>query len=96
MMVLVPDVLLNRVGEALYGDHWMGPLSRDLHVNDRTIRYWVNGRPPPPGVWKELFIRLDAKRDQINFLIERCKEKIDERGTVIEPDAGEDVLGEKP
>ena len=49
-----------------------------LDVNERTVRRWVSEEVKIPlGVWKEIFIKLDVKRDEINYLIERTKEHID-------------------
>lgn len=72
------SAFLSRIGEALYGEHWQNALGEDLDINERTVRRWRAGDTEVPlGVWKELFIKLDIKRDEINFLIEKCKEKID-------------------
>lgn len=77
-------MLLHRIGECLYGQHWQPHLAKDLLVNDRTLRRWAAGTLElPSGVWKELFIKLDARRDYIDFLINAVKEKIDLGG----PDA---------
>ena len=47
--------LICRVGEALYGPHWVRPLASALDVSERTMRYWQDGsREPPPGVLAEL------------------------------------------
>ena len=46
---------LRQAGEALYGDRWQSPLSRDLGVTDRTMRNWTSGRHEAPG---DLFDRL--------------------------------------
>ena len=35
--------LLKRIGEALYGQRWMRPLSRDLGVNHRSVERWARG-----------------------------------------------------
>lgn len=57
--------LICRVGEALYGPHWVRPLASALGVSERTMRYWHDGtREPPPGVWKEIagLCRAQGKR----------------------------------
>lgn len=46
---------LRQAGEALYGDRWQSPLSRDLGVTDRTMRNWMSGRHEAPA---DLFDRL--------------------------------------
>lgn len=35
--------VLRLAGQALYGERWQMPLSRDLGVSDRMIRYWAAG-----------------------------------------------------
>ena len=75
------NAFLNRIGEALYGDHWQSLFGESLDINERTIRRWVSGEVLVPiGVWKELFFKLDAKRDELEFLIGKVKEKIDTGG----------------
>lgn len=72
------NMLLKRIGEVLFGEHWQTPISELLDVSDRTIRRWANGSlVVPKGVWNELFVRLDVQRDNINHLIEKIKEEID-------------------
>lgn len=47
--------LLRRFGQSVYGSAWQSPLSRDLGVNDRTVRRWASGEwPIPARVWHEL------------------------------------------
>lgn len=46
---------LRQAGEALYGDRWQSPLSRDLGVTDRTMRNWTSGRHEAPA---DIFDRL--------------------------------------
>lgn len=40
--------MLRRAGEALYGERWQSPLSRDLGVTDRTVRNWAAERHDCP------------------------------------------------
>lgn len=42
------------IGTALYGPNWQTPLSIALEVSDRTVRYWVEGRAIPDGVWADI------------------------------------------
>jgi hypothetical protein len=37
------QLLLQSVGEALYGPQWTEHLARELHVSDRSMRRWANG-----------------------------------------------------
>lgn len=46
---------LPQIGRALFGDHWLQPLSRELGVNDRTIRRWAKDEfAIPKTVWDEI------------------------------------------
>lgn len=48
-------VLLEKAGRALYGINWKEPISRDLAVEVRAIRRWVdNQNRIPPGIWAKL------------------------------------------
>lgn len=62
---------LARVGAALYGpDYWQSPLSRDLGVNDRTLRRWVAGDYPiPAGVYGDCCALLRARRLEIDAIL---------------------------
>lgn len=76
-----PSFLLNRIGENLYGPQWQTALSRALRVSDRTMRRWANGDVKlPPTIWPELFVLLDARKDELKYLIGRVKEEVDTRG----------------
>jgi len=37
------QLLLQSVGEALYGPQWTANLASELHVSDRSMRRWANG-----------------------------------------------------
>lgn len=55
--------LICRVGEALYGPHWVRPLASALGVSERTMRYWQEGvREPPDGIWSDS-LRLIAEKE---------------------------------
>ena len=41
--------LLRDIGECLYGARWQCELSRDLAVNERTVRRWLDGSRSIPG-----------------------------------------------
>lgn len=40
--------LLRRSGRALHGERWQVPLSRDLGITDRALRYWLDGTNAVP------------------------------------------------
>jgi len=47
--------LLRRIGEALFGPHWLNPLSDLLGVNPRTVRRWRDNEfIIPDDVWTRL------------------------------------------
>jgi hypothetical protein len=49
------QLLLQSVGEALYGPRWTANLARELHVSDRSMRRWANGAEPIQwGVFHDL------------------------------------------
>lgn len=61
--------LICRVGEALYGPHWVRPLAETLSVSERTMRYWQDGtREPPPGIWAEVLRLIVAKEAELKAL----------------------------
>ncbi|MCW5746042.1 MAG: hypothetical protein KIT36_07580 [Alphaproteobacteria bacterium] len=47
--------VLRRVGEALFGERWLGELAQALEINERTIRRWAaGGFHVPSGVWRQI------------------------------------------
>lgn len=66
--------LLTACGEALYGARWQSDLSRDLLVNDRTIRRWCAGDSPvPTGVDIDLLRLMIERADDIGELIHKLR-----------------------
>lgn len=57
--------VLKLVGEALYGQQWQAPLSRDLQVTDWTVRNWANGSFRPPELPDKLLVLLRARADRL-------------------------------
>lgn len=71
-----PD-LLDACGRALYGEQWQVPLSRDLDVNDRTVRRWIAGDSPiPNGLNIDLLRLLIERAAEIDDLAEKCKRAV--------------------
>lgn len=68
--------LFVRIGEALYGEQWQSQLARALDVSDRSVRYWLAGRPIPDGVWRDLQILLDQRRVEIADLTMALRARI--------------------
>ena len=60
--------LLQRIGQALYGERWQSALALDLGVADRTMRRWVAGDVPPPPIWPELRKLVIERRGRLDAL----------------------------
>lgn len=68
------QILLSKCGEALYGPRWQSELSRDLDVDDRTMRRWVAGDSQiPDGVNVDLLRLLTERAADIDGLIPQLK-----------------------
>lgn len=59
---------LRRHCSRLYGAHrWQTALSRELQVNDRTVRRWASGASPVPHA-AALCVRLMVFLDELSWL----------------------------
>ena len=59
---------LRRHCSRLYGAHrWQTALSRELNVNDRTVRRWAAGASPVPQT-AALCVRLMVFLDELSWL----------------------------
>lgn len=68
------QLLLRQVGNFFYGDEWQAPLSRDLRVNERTMRRWIGGTEPVPrGVWRDVGVRMDIYGQTLGRLLAEVK-----------------------
>ncbi|WP_234053622.1 MULTISPECIES: hypothetical protein [unclassified Xanthobacter] len=57
--------LISRIGRAIYGETWMGPLSRDTGIRKSTIDDWDKGRcDPPAGVYNRIIPIAQAQLTQ--------------------------------
>ncbi len=65
--------LLQSAGEALYGPRWQSDLARDLGVSDRTVRRWVAGDDPPPGVYIDLLRLVVERQVELDDVAEALK-----------------------
>ncbi|KXU30119.1 hypothetical protein A0J57_10630 [Sphingobium sp. 22B] len=61
--------ILRVTGEALYGRQWQTPLSRDLHISDRTIRNWAAGIGRPTDLVDRILPLLHARQGQLQHVI---------------------------
>lgn len=71
--ILTPEAI-TAAGEALYGQSFAGPLSRDLgHKEDRTVRNWLAGIGPrhPEDVQRALVLLLRERRADIDRVLKR-------------------------
>ena len=74
--------ILKLAGEALYGERWQSPLSRDLGVTDRTIRNWLSNRHERPA---DLYGRLHSLLQERSEIIKQIVQSIvHENSGVIE------------
>ena len=68
--------ILRRAGEALYGERWQTPLSRDLGVTDRTIRNWAASRHDcPDDLSARLLGVLRTRGENMSHLISRLEQE---------------------
>lgn len=59
-----------RIGRALYGEHWQSPIARDLGVTYRSLRRWMTGeRRLPSRLADDLRVLLNARAGQITKLL---------------------------
>lgn len=73
--------ILRQAGEALYGERWQTPLSRDLGVTDRTMRNWAAGRHEVPvDVPDKLLTILRKRGDSMARLAARIEEHVRAEG----------------
>ena len=70
--------LLRRSGRALHGERWQVPLSRDLGVTDRALRYWLDGTNTVPvnEVLPKLVAILQGRQEATAFLIYDINRKL--------------------
>ena len=70
MMVMSDREKLTECGIALYGQTWQTQLGNALGTDSRRIRQWLAGeRPVPVGVWNDIKILAEQRRQQIDELI---------------------------
>ena len=74
------DRLIARVGRALFGETWMGPLSRETDIRKGTIDDWDKGRAEP-GVWvyEHLLEMAEARLALLEQVVADLRETIARR-----------------
>lgn len=60
--------ILVAVGEALYGVNWKNQLAAAIHVDDRSLRRWLQTGEVPPGVWRDLRALINVRAAAISRL----------------------------
>ena len=61
---------LTECGQALFSNAWKSSLAEALHVDPRRITHWLdNTRPVPAGVWADIKMLAEQRRQQIDELI---------------------------
>lgn len=60
------DPLITRIGRALYGDQWKGPMSRETGIRKDTLDGWAQGRGEPPmGVYGKLLALAEPRLSEM-------------------------------
>lgn len=61
---------LTERGLALFGNAWKSSLAEALSVDPRRITHWLDGtRPVPVGVWADIKMLAEQRKQQIDELI---------------------------
>lgn len=69
--------MLKLAGQALYGERWQKPLSRDLGVSDRMIRYWAAGSHDlPTDIADRLLAALRQRSVKVGDVIATIEQKL--------------------
>lgn len=58
------------VGKLVYGDNWQSPLSRDIDVDSRTIRYALKGEREINHLSSRLLEALEQKIEKLKSAID--------------------------
>ncbi|OHF67752.1 hypothetical protein [Salmonella enterica] len=61
---------LMAVGKLVYGDNWQSPISRDIGVDSRTIRYVLKGEREINHLSSRLKEALEQKAEKLKSAIE--------------------------
>lgn len=65
---------LTECGLALYGQTWQTQLGNALGTDSRRIRQWLAGeRSVPDGVWTDIKLLAEQRKQQIDELIGRLQ-----------------------
>lgn len=71
------DRLIARIGRALYGDQWKGPVARDLEVQKGTVDDWDRGRMEPLARhYERLLATAEARLAQIERVVAELRARL--------------------
>lgn len=63
---------LTKCGVILFGNAWKSSLAEALNVDPRRITHWLDGtRPVPEGVWVDIKLLAEQRKQQIDELISK-------------------------
>lgn len=65
--------LLSAVGAALFGPHWRNQLAREIRVNERSVRRWLEDDHVPAGVWADVAELASHRHAELGPLIVAAK-----------------------
>jgi hypothetical protein len=61
---------ITECGLALFGNAWKSSLAEALNVDPRRITHWLDcTRPVPSGVWADIKMLAEQRKQQIDELI---------------------------
>ena len=74
-----PNVILEKVGIALFGKSWKKALAEALKVDERRITHWLQcTRPVPKGVWSDLKLIADQRKSEVENAIDLLTLSVEE------------------
>lgn len=59
------DAEFRSIGESLWGHYWIGPMSKALGVEPRSVRRWASGRFAVPEAVAHALLALKAARNPL-------------------------------
>jgi len=70
--------MIERVGQALYGENWVSGLAGVLDVDKRTVQRWAAGTEPVPGgIWRELLALAQGRERELPILIHDLRKALE-------------------
>ncbi|MDN5435135.1 MAG: hypothetical protein L0G10_15975, partial [Acinetobacter sp.] len=70
---------LKKIGVSLFGKSWKKALAEALNVDERRITHWLQcTRPVPDGVWNDLKIIADQRKNEVQNVIDMLTLSVEE------------------